>query len=422
MPEQIEILERFCRSVFQGKRNKRRRARRNSRGDVLRNILGWVDGRPKSARKAKRAPTQQARITNARVWDAWESPKDKRERVAGFFAGVAMAVAGVMVGAFGVYLGGQGAQVDAARFGLEKPALREGAPLSGPAAAYAARARYVSALSGDERLKPLEEPKKGKAEAPVPPAVQKAEQPKIIIVFDDMGPDKKAFETIMGLPGPVTLSFLPYAEGLDAMAMRARARGDSVLLHLPMEPIGPQDPGPMSLQRNMSGTALLDTLNWNLNRFSGYIGVNNHMGSAFTQDLAAMKTVLSVLKQQGLFFLDSRTIAKSTAVKAGREIDAQVFSRDVFLDPDLDRETVYKQLQLVEKIAVKTGYAVAICHPRKDTIDVIGPWLTSAPARGFTLATVESLVELDEALRAKDQIKASYVERQHQRLATLPRE
>ena len=191
------------------------------------------------------------------------------------------------------------------------------------------------------------------------------------------------------------------------MAMRARARGDSVLLHLPMEPLGPQDPGPMSLSRDMGGVALIDTLNWNLQRFKGYIGVNNHMGSAFTQDLAGMKTVLSVLKSHGLFFLDSRTTADSMAVKAGRQIDAQVFSRDVFLDPDLDRETVYKQLQLVEKIARKTGYAVAICHPRANTIDVIGPWLTSAPARGFTLATVESLVELDAQLRAKDRIKAS---------------
>jgi len=318
---------------------------------------------------------------------------------AGLGASVAMAIAGVFVGAFCVYLGGQGAKVNAARFPIQAQTISGGA-LTGPAAAFAERARYVRQLIGA-----TDNSYAVGAERRLKPPVLIEDKPKIIIIFDDMGIDKSAFDAVMDLPGPVTVSFLPYAKGVQSLADRARERGDAVLLHLPMQPRGSADPGPYSLHSDMSGTELLTALAWNLDRFEGYIGVNNHMGSAFTADAAGMKTVLSILKEQGLFFLDSLTTSKSVVTKTGRDMGATVFSRDVFLDPDLDRETVFKQLDLVERIARETGYAVAICHPRANTIDILGPWLTSAPARGFELATVKTLAEVDAKLREKDRAK-----------------
>ena len=310
-----------------------------------------------------------------------------------------MAFAGIAVGAFCVYLGGQGAKVNAARFPMEAQTIPGGA-LTGPAAAFAERARYVRQLIVANGA---DYPAGAEARLKAPVLIK--DKPKIIIIFDDMGIDKAAFDAVMDLPGPVTVSFLPYAKNVQPLADRARARGDAVMLHLPMEPRGSADPGPYSLRSDMTGTELLTALSWNLNSFEGYVGVNNHMGSAFTADDAGMKTVLSILKKERLFFLDSLTTSQSVVTKTGRGMGATVFSRDVFLDPDLDRETVFKQLDLVERIARETGYAVAICHPRADTIAVLGPWLTSAPARGFELATVRTLAEVDAKLREKDTAK-----------------
>ena len=331
----------------------------------------------------------------------WIKESTSEARGAGLFASIAMAFAGVFVGAFCVYLGGQGAQVSAQRFDQSAaPKLRR-ATLSGPAAAFEQRARYVEQII-EETLSPAV---RAGSEQRLRPPVMIKDKPRIIIVFDDMGLDKKAFERVMALPGPVTMAFLPYADDVQTMADRARKRGDAVMLHLPMQPIGKQDPGPVSLNVNMSGVELLTAIAHNLSQFHGYIGVNNHMGSAFTADPAGMKTLLSILKNRGFFFLDSLTTASSVAVQTGREINTTVFSRDVFLDPDLDRATVFKQLAVVERIARETGYAVAICHPRADTIDVIGPWLTTAPARGFELATVQTLLDVENALRSKDRAK-----------------
>lgn len=226
------------------------------------------------------------------------------------------------------------------------------------------------------------------------PAAARSPRPKIILIFDDMGPDGTAFERVLRLPGPLTLSFLPYAPGVGAKAARTRAAGAAVMLHLPMEPSGSADPGPGALNSNMSAAEIRTALDRNLAGFTGYVGVNNHMGSKLTQDEAAMKTTLAVLKARGLFFLDSLTTERSLAARAGAAVGATVYARDVFIDAGAGSKTIAGQLALVERIARETGFAIAIAHPRAETLEIVGPWLTSAPSRGFELATVEVLASL----------------------------
>lgn len=219
-------------------------------------------------------------------------------------------------------------------------------------------------------------------------------RPKIILIFDDMGLDAAALDRVMRLPGPLTLSFLPYGRDLQASADAARAAGDAVMLHLPMEPAGAADPGPGALKAEMPASEFLATLDRDLDSFDGYVGVNNHMGSKLTQNEAAMKTTLSVLKSRGLFFLDSVTTGKSAAAPAGADVGATVYARDVFIDASESAKAIAEQIALAERIARETGFAIAIAHPRAETLDIVGPWLTSAPSRGFELATVRALPAL----------------------------
>lgn len=313
---------------------------------------------------------------------------------AGLIASLVMAAFGTVLGGAVSYNIGRGVGADAAVTAHNTPLDLRDAPLTGASVAFEDRDEIIErVVSG------------GAPERLAPPAVV-AGGPRIIVIFDDMGLDHSAFEEIMRLPGPVTFSFLPYAKGVQSYVERARHRGDAVMLHLPMEPAGKADPGPHALKVDMIASDFLDELHWNLGQFTGYIAVNNHMGSRLTRDEAWMKTVLSVLDEKGLFFVDSLTTGKSVAAEAGAAIGAKVYARDVFLDPGAGKDTVMKQLALVERIAVETGFAVAICHPRRDTLDIIGPWLTSAPARGFRLDTVASLPELEEAWRGPKKVAA----------------
>ncbi|NJO13540.1 MAG: helix-turn-helix domain-containing protein, partial [Gammaproteobacteria bacterium] len=57
-----------------------------------------------------------------------------------------------------------------------------------------------------------------------------ASRPKIILIVDDVGLDRAAFEHLMALPGPVTLSILPYVRGAQDYADRARRAGGQNML------------------------------------------------------------------------------------------------------------------------------------------------------------------------------------------------
>ena len=69
-------------------------------------------------------------------------------------------------------------------------------------------------------------------------------RPLVAIVIDDVGLDRPRSKRAWELPGPLTMSFLPYAKDLREQARAARARGHELMLHLPMEPNGRNDPGP----------------------------------------------------------------------------------------------------------------------------------------------------------------------------------
>jgi len=117
------------------------------------------------------------------------------------------------------------------------------------------------------------------------PAPARNGRPRIAVVIDDLGLDHARSARAIALPAPLTLAFLPYAMDLGSQTEAARKAGHELLVHVPMEPIGKSnDAGPSPLDVGMSAEAVLQRLRWDLSRFDGYVGIDNHMGSRFTAD------------------------------------------------------------------------------------------------------------------------------------------
>lgn len=221
-----------------------------------------------------------------------------------------------------------------------------------------------------------------------------AGRPRIAIVIDDLGIDKPRTARAIRLPGPLTLSFLTYATGLDQQTRDARSAGHELLMHIPMEPGSTDvDPGPNVLLTGVPRQELLASLNWNLDQFSGYVGINNHMGSRFTADLAGMTMVMEVLKKRQLLFLDSMTAGNSQAREAARKIGVPFAGRNVFLDHVDDVAAIKKRLEEVERLALRTGVAIAIGHPREATLQALLPWLKGIEAKGFQLIPLSAALK-----------------------------
>jgi polysaccharide deacetylase 2 family uncharacterized protein YibQ len=219
-------------------------------------------------------------------------------------------------------------------------------------------------------------------------------RPMIAIVLDDVGAAPSDAPGAVALPAPVTLSIMTYAPNAARLAQSARAAGHEIMVHVPMEAINRDaDPGKNALLVGLSPEEIRQRLDWDLAQFEGYVGINNHMGSRFTQDAAGMQQVLETLKSRGLLFLDSRTIASSVGDTLAGRLGVTHLKRDVFLDDVIDEADIRKELTRAEAIAKKQGFAIAIGHPHPDTVAALKQWIPEAKARGFVLVPITAIAK-----------------------------
>lgn len=198
---------------------------------------------------------------------------------------------------------------------------------------------------------------------------------------------------MVAMPGPLTLSYLPYGAGVAEQAGKARAAGHELMVHMPMEPLASNvSPGPDALLTGLPAGELAARVARNLEKFDGYVGVNNHMGSRFTENTTLLKPVLVELKRRGLLFLDSRTSPRSVGDSVGQQVGLPHTGRDVFLDHDMAPAAVSAALARLEQVAQRNGTAIAIGHPHDVTRQALAAWLPSLPAKGIALVPLSAIV------------------------------
>jgi polysaccharide deacetylase 2 family uncharacterized protein YibQ len=224
--------------------------------------------------------------------------------------------------------------------------------------------------------------------------VDPGNRPMIAIVLDDVGATPGDVPGALKLPGPITLSIMTYATNAAKIAAEAHRGGHEIMVHVPMEPINRDaDPGPNALLVNLSAAEIARRLDWGLAQFTGYVGINNHMGSKFTQNAPGMRVVLEQLKARGLLFLDSRTIGNSVGDSLAAELGVTHLQRDVFLDDVIDEAGIMRQLAHTEAVARKHGVAIAIGHPHRDTVEALRRWIPQAEAKGFVLVPISAVAK-----------------------------
>lgn len=232
---------------------------------------------------------------------------------------------------------------------------------------------------------------------PLPPQPIQPARPKsgarLTVVIDDVGPAHKAGLEVIALPPAVTIAILPYADKAKELAQKAHAAGHEVLVHLPMEPqnLTHNNPGPNALLLSLSADEIAARTGAALQAVPYAIGLNNHMGSAFTANAAALDPVMRVLKQRGLLFLDSRTIATSEALNVALRYGLTAYTRDVFIDDEISPTFIRAQFAKAETRARTKGSAILIGHPHALTLSLLKPWLASLKAKGIELVPLTAL-------------------------------
>nr|WP_086937801.1 divergent polysaccharide deacetylase family protein [Thaumasiovibrio occultus] len=217
----------------------------------------------------------------------------------------------------------------------------------------------------------------------------------LAIVIDDLGyaPMPPALSQ---LPKEISIAILPFTRYDQDIASQAHTEQRDVLLHLPLEARNPapEEPGTLKLAMPRHDVDLRVTEF--IERLPDIVGVNNHMGSAYTEHAAQVDWIMAVIARYDLAFLDSRTSLSSVAADVAKTHQIPTLRRDIFLDHIIDKDYIRQQLHMAASLANDRGYAVAIGHPYPETLQVLQQEI---PHLSVELVPLSSLWDAQRFLR-----------------------
>ena len=214
-------------------------------------------------------------------------------------------------------------------------------------------------------------------------------RPKIALVIGGLGLNARATQAaIETLPGEITLSFVPYSEGLQGWIDMARAHGHEVLLETPMEPTDypDNDPGPYTLMTDAQGPETVKKLEWILSRTTGYFGLTNYLGSRFLGSDKAYGAFATVVRGRGLGFIDDGAAGRRSGGGTPRA------SAERVIDEQLSKPALDQQLLALEAGALQRGQALGAGFAYPVTLETVARWSQDLEQRGFQLAPASALV------------------------------
>jgi polysaccharide deacetylase 2 family uncharacterized protein YibQ len=214
-------------------------------------------------------------------------------------------------------------------------------------------------------------------------------RPRVAIIVGGLGLNAATTRAaIERLPPEVTLSFVPYAEGLQGWIDLARAQGHEVMLEMPMEPSGypGNDPGPHTLLASAEPADIQARMNWLLGRATGYFGVTNYMGDRFANSDAGMTAFMAILRQRGVAFLDDGSMSRRPGAWARA-------SANRIIDEEQNPAAIVGQLNALEALAKGNGQAMGTGFSYPVTVEAVARWTAGMEARGLQLAPASAMTQ-----------------------------
>jgi len=222
---------------------------------------------------------------------------------------------------------------------------------------------------------------------------------KIAIIIDDLGHKKfNGIESIL-LDIPLTVAILPFTPHAKSLAELAHKNEQDIILHLPMQPsFNNRLMTQNTLSIDMDKSMFKATVSKALNDVPHISGLNNHMGSLFTQLPDQMGWLMESMSEHSspLFFVDSFTSERSIAYEVATQHHVPNTKRDIFLDRELDEEHMEKQITKMIEVANRKGQVVVIGHPFDETISLLKKHIPLLKAQGYEFIKVADLVKLPQ--------------------------
>lgn len=186
---------------------------------------------------------------------------------------------------------------------------------------------------------------------------------KIAIIIDDAGYAYNSTYDFIKSGIPMTFAYIPGVESDKKIYNLLKNSGYDIMLHVPMEPIkGKEYVEKNAIFTDMKEDDIKNRINSFLKEYPDIVGCNNHMGSKAVKDIRVMNSFFSVIKDNNIFWLDSRTDPETVANSVASMHGVKSYKRDVFLDNEDTESFINESMKKLISIAKKNGYAVGIGH------------------------------------------------------------
>lgn len=240
-----------------------------------------------------------------------------------------------------------------------------------------------------KEVSPLETP------APQAMALPPGGKIRLAVLIDDGGNNSSHGDRILALDNRLTLAILPNTPFAVEIAEEGAEKGFEIMLHMPMETDSETVQSvPGTVFTKMGKEEIQKLTNAAIDQIPHVVGINNHTGSKFTTDREKMDFVLEVLKERGMYFIDSVTIHTSVAFDAAREMGIPSARRDVFLDDATDIGSVRRQWAILLETAQKHGQAIGIGHFQSPaTAKVLAEEIPKLAEAGIELVHASELLQ-----------------------------
>ena len=231
------------------------------------------------------------------------------------------------------------------------------------------------------------------------PSERKSKVAYLAVIVDDFGNYGSGLLDEFADSDPaITFAVIPGLPHSKIAMQKALDKGHEVIVHIPMQADNPKaNPGKNAILETMGHDEIVSLMNSYFKELPYAVGANQHMGSKISANKKLMEAVLSVIDQKKLFFIDSKTTARSVAYKTALEMNIPSAERNLFLDaPANSDEIIEQRLNDLKKLKESHGKALVITHCHdKSRLDRLNRFIQEAENMGFELVPVSKYVALE---------------------------
>lgn len=219
---------------------------------------------------------------------------------------------------------------------------------------------------------------------------------KVALLIDDFGyaNDAGLLDAFFkDLPFSFTISIIPGTRFGKEIAAIAHQERKQIIVHMPMEPEKDfNNQYRWIILNGMSPEKIKKQVKGAIESVPYAQGLNNHMGSLVTSKRKLMEPVLELLKEKGMFFVDSKTSSFSIGYSLAKDLGVKSTFNCVFLDNKRNEAYIENQFKKLIRRALHRGWVLGLGHSNMRTALTLRKMVKNCDDRRISFVPVSEIL------------------------------